>query len=134
MPEYLLDTNVCVRILNGRSQRVVRRLRQVKPSRVALCSLVKAELIHGARKSRDVAANIRNLRRFFEPFQSFPFDDRCAEAYGTLRAELERAGTPIGENDLLIAATALTNDLILVTHNQREFSRIVGLELEDWEA
>lgn len=130
---YLLDTNVCIRLLTGRSSRLVRRLRQVRPSRIALCSVVKAELTFGARKSRDVAANMRSLRRFFEPFPSHPFDDRCAELYGSLRAELELSGTPIGNNDLLIAATALAHDLTLVTHNTREFSSVVGLELEDWD-
>lgn len=130
---YLLDSNACIGILTGRSRPLVRRLRQVSQTKIALCSIVKAELVFGARKSRDVAANSRTLRRFFAPFPSYPFDDRCAETYGNLRAELERSGSPIGGNDLLIAATAVANDLVLVTHNQREFSKVVGLELEDWE-
>ena len=131
---YLLDTNACIHLLTGRSRRLARRLREQKQSEIALCSTVKAELVYGARRSRELARNARLLRRFFEPFVSFPFDDRCAETYGYLRSELERAGNPIGPNDLFIAATALANDLTLVTHNQREFSRVVGLETEDWEA
>lgn len=131
---YLLDTNACIGLLTGRSSRLARRLRQVKPSRVALCAIVKAELLYGARKSREVAANARTLRRFFEPLRSFPFDDRCAETYGALRAELERNGSPIGHHDLQIAAIAIANDLVLVTHDQRSFSRVVDLESEDWEA
>lgn len=131
---YLLDSNACIGILTGRSRDLIHRLRQVSQTKIALCSIVKAELVFGARKSRDVAANARTLRRFFAPFPSYPFDDRCAEVYGSLRAELERSGSPIGGNDLLIAATAVANDLVLVTHNQREFSQVVGLELEDWEA
>ena len=66
-------------------------------------------------------------------FVSLLFDDRCADHYGRIRNELEPGGTPIGPNDLMIAATATAHDLILVTHNTREFGRVVGLEIEDWE-
>jgi len=73
------------------------------------------------------------LKRFFDAFISLPFDDRSAAVYGDIRAKLERQGTPIGPNDLMIAAIALANDLILVTHNLREFERIDNLKYEDWE-
>jgi tRNA(fMet)-specific endonuclease VapC len=131
---YLLDTNACIRILNGTSARLVARLRQHEPNEIRLCSVVKAELIFGARRSARAADNLRLLRRFFEPFDSLPFDDECAERYAVIRNELERAGTPIGPNDMLIAATAVTHAAVLVTHNVAEFSRVVGLALEDWEA
>jgi len=75
--------------------------------------------------------NLRLLEHFFEAVASLPFDDRCAGEYGVIREELERAGTPIGPNDLLIAATALAHDGTLVTHNIREFSRVPGLRMED---
>ena len=87
----------------------------------------------GARKSSDPARNLRVLRRFFEPLGSLPLDDAGAEAYGSIHFELERSGLPIGANDLLIAATAVAHDAVLVTHNVREFSRVPGLRLEDWE-
>lgn len=73
------------------------------------------------------------LRRFFGPLISLPFDDRCAEEAGLIRLDLERSGRPIAPNDLLIAAIARAHDLVLVTHNSREFGRIPGLQLEDWE-
>jgi tRNA(fMet)-specific endonuclease VapC len=130
---YLLDSNACIRILNGASEPLQRRLRSCSPTEVSLCSVVKAELYFGARKSARQAENLRLVERFFSVFPSFGFDDRCAEVYGTIRSELERSGIPIGPNDLLIAATAIANDLILVTHNTREFERVVGLHLEDWE-
>ena len=79
------------------------------------------------------AAGKRLLTSFFAPLISLPFDDACAEEYGALRATLAAAGRPIGPNDLLIAATALAHDLTLVTHNLREFSRVAGLKIEDWE-
>lgn len=130
---YLLDTNVCVRILNKTSDKVVDRLRGTHPGYVFLSSVVKAELVYGAYKSSRSAENLRLLKRFFGPFVSIPFDDRCHEHYGRIRCDLERAGEPIGPNDVMIAASALAHSLTLVTHNQREFRRVAGLELEDWE-
>ena len=130
---YLLDTNSCIRILNNSSPALVARLQKEAPSVMRLSSVTKAELLYGARHSTKVAANLRLLEHFFAPFISLPFDDRCAEHYGAIRAELAARGLPIGPNDLLIAATARGYDLVLVTHNTREFSRVAGLKLEDWE-
>jgi tRNA(fMet)-specific endonuclease VapC len=130
---YLLDTNTCIRYLNGQSAAVKARLEQLNRQDVNLCSIVKAELLYGAQKSRIRERMIAGLIHFFVGFVSLPFDDRAAEVYGTIRADLERQGTPIGPNDLLIAAIALANGAILVTHNSREFSRVAGLKTEDWE-
>lgn len=130
---YLLDTNACIRLLNNSSPALVARLRAEDPAQLRLCSVVKAELLFGARHSRRVAENLRLLARFFAAFGSLPFDDACAERYGVIRAQLCRDGTPIGPNDLLIAAVALAHDLTLVTHNVDEFSRVAGLRWEDWE-
>lgn len=131
---YLLDTNACIRLLNGTAPRLVERLERHRATDIALCSVVKAELTYGAFRSSRVAENLRLLDRFYAPFVSFPFDDRCVEAYGRIRNDLERAGTPIGPNDLMIAATAVANDLTLVTANTREFERVIGLDLENWES
>jgi tRNA(fMet)-specific endonuclease VapC len=131
---YLLDTNTCIRILNGSSAAVAARLQATDPADVRLCAVVKAELLYGARKSMRAEANLQLLRRFFKPLGSLPFDDPCAEEAGFIRFELERSGRPIGPNDLLIAATARAHGLILVTHNRREFGRVAGLRIEDWEA
>jgi tRNA(fMet)-specific endonuclease VapC len=131
---YLLDTNACIRILNGTSPSLVERLRTVPRSLVRLSSVVKAELLYGARKSTRTAENLLLLQLFFDTIASLPFDDRCAEEYGVLRAELDRAGTPIGPNDLMIAATARVHRAVLITHNVREFSRVANLQTEDWES
>ena len=80
----------------------------------------------------EIALNLQ--KSFLSQFVSLPFDDSCAEIYGKVRADLAKAGTPISSNDLQIASIALANNLILVTHNVREFSRIEGLKIEDWEA
>lgn len=130
---YLLDTNACIKILNDDSPRLVARLRSHRPSEIALCSIVKAELIFGARKSARAAANLATLREFFAAFHTHPFDDASAEQYGVIRSELERVGLPIGPHDLMIAAIAISRDAILVTHDVAEFSRVVGLRWEDWE-
>ena len=131
---YLLDTNACIRILNNISPALVARIREHSPSEIRLCSVVKAELCYGARHSSQPAKNLRLLRDFFLPFRTHTFDDNCAEHYGVIRNELSRTGKLIGPNELMVAATAIANDLILVTHNTDEFSRVVGLRWEDWEA
>ena len=130
---YLLDTNACIRILNDTSPLLVQRLASHAPSEIRLCSVVKAELLYGARHSQRVAENLKLLAHFFAPFVSLPFNDRCAEEYGQIRVELAQAGTLIGPNDLLIAAIARAYNLTLVTHNVEEFGRVNGLRLEDWE-
>ena len=131
---YLLDTDTCINILNDRTSPSASRLAQHNPSEIRLCSVVKAELIYGAWRSDRVAENTRRLQSFFAPLISIYFDDRCAEEYGIIKAELSRQGMLIGPNDLLIASIAKANGLILVTHNVGEFSRVVGLRIEDWEA
>ena len=130
---YLLDTNTCIGVLTNRSLSTIERLRARDSSEICLCSVVKAELLYGARKSERVAENLRLLAEFFAPFVCLPFDDRCAENYGLIRAGLEKSGTPIGPNDLMIAAIAWTHDRTLITHNTGEFSRVVGLKVEDWQ-
>jgi tRNA(fMet)-specific endonuclease VapC len=130
---YLLDTNTCIQLLNRKASAVSRRFALQAPHEIALGSVVKAELLYGARHSMQVEENLSLLRSFFAPLVSLAFDDRCAEEYGQIRADLRRQGRPIGPNDLLIAATARAFDAILVTHNGAEFGRVAGLRLEDWE-
>ena len=131
---YILDTNACIRILNNSSLTLVTQLQQHKPSDIFLCSVVKAELIYGAYHSAHPAENLRVLEKFFEPFVSLPFDDQCSLIYGRIQSDLARNGTPIGPNDLLIASIAMSNKFTLVTANTREFGRVVGLPLVNWES
>ncbi len=95
--------------------------------------MVKAELCYGARKSARAEANLDRLRAFFAPLVCLPFDDLAADHYGAIRAELERQGTPIGPNDLVIAATARARRVTLITANTHEFGRVPGLEIENWQ-
>lgn len=130
---YLLDANACIAILNDSESAVATKLVTVPRHDVALCQMIKAELYFGAFNSQRQEDNLAALDRFFSQFLILPFDDEAARAYGRIRVELNRAGTPIGPNDLVIAATSLRHDATLVTHNTREFSRIRGLRLEDWQ-
>ncbi len=130
--KFLLDTNVCVRYLTGRSLKIKARF-ELEAGNFCLCAPVKAELLAGAYKSARVEENLHTLDIFFSGIPSLPFDDAVADHYGQIRAVLQSAGTPIGPIDLLIAAIARANALILVTHNTGEFNRVAGLNLEDWE-
>lgn len=131
---YLPDTNACIRYLNAPASPVAEKFSAAKPGDIALCDVVKMELYYGAYRSSRQQDNLVLLRRFFAAFPSLPFEDAAADICGRVRALLANAGTPIGPYDLQIAAIALANGLILVTHNTREFSRVPGLALEDWEA
>ena len=130
---YVLDSNVCIRLLNEQHEGIKAQFMSHAPSEIFLCSIVKAELLFGARHSQRVEANLQRLELFFAPLGSLLFDDKCAEMYARIRHMLSMDGALIGPNDMLIAAIAMANDMILVTHNQKEFSRIIGLRLEDWE-
>lgn len=131
---YLLDSNVCIRLLNQKDTGIEKYFRACDPTEIALCSIVKAELLYGARHSQRVEANLQRLNMFFSPLESLPFNDDCAVIYGRIRQELSMQGCLIGPNDLMIAAIALANDAVLVTHNQKEFCRVAGLRLTDWES
>jgi tRNA(fMet)-specific endonuclease VapC len=132
--KYLLDTNACIRYLNARSERLRQRLDGTPPEDVNVCSIVEAELFFGAAKSVWPEKTLRTQRVFLEKFRSVPFDTDAALQYGQIRADLERRGTPVGANDLLIASIALANGLTLVTHNMQEFAAVRGLSVEDWES
>jgi tRNA(fMet)-specific endonuclease VapC len=130
---FLLDTNVCVVYLNQPQSIVSEQLHHYQPQDIAVCSIIKAELFYGAMKSQRPEQTLAKQQHFLSAFQSLPFDDKAASIFGRIRADLQRQGKPIGPYDLQIAAIALANDLTLVTHNTREFSRINGLRLVDWE-
>jgi tRNA(fMet)-specific endonuclease VapC len=130
---YLLDTNVCVQYLRGRSKLVQQRLAATPVSDVRVCSVVVAELYLGALRSARPAANRAQIDAFLQPYFSLPFDDAAAEQHAQIRHHLEALGTPIGPYDLQIAAIALAKGLTLVTNNTSEFSRVPGLTFDDWQ-
>ncbi len=131
---HLLDANSCINHLrNGPASKVTAKLSAAPPGSIAVCSVVVAELIYGAYRSAQPARNLLEVRTFCGQFPSLPFDNQAAAEYGRIRAHLASLGTAIGPNDLLIAAIALVHDLTLVTHNVREFGRVPGLRIEDWQ-
>lgn len=129
---YLLDTNTCIHFLNGSSSNIKQQLQNSTPHEIVLCSVVKAELLYGARHSQKVEANLQRLKQFFAPLNSLSFDDRSAEEYAQIRTDLTRQGKLISPNDLMIAAIARAHDAILVTNNTAEFQRVANLRLVDW--
>ena len=131
---YLLDTNVCIQLLNNTNSALNERLKQEEPEDIYLCTVVQMELYYGAYRSLRREQNMALLEPFFNQFTILLLDPEAARIAGKIRSDLAALGTPIGPYDLQIAAIALANDLTLVTHNVREFSRVVGLRIEDWEA
>lgn len=129
---FLLDTNICAYLINRRPAGVYERLLQHQNDGVSLSSLTVAELRYGADKSSRPAQNHGALDEFLVPLGVFAFDAEAAAAYGQLRVDLERRGTPIGPLDTLIAAHALSLGAVLVTNNVREFARVPGLRVENW--
>ena len=127
---YLLDTNACIALLNGRPPSLVDRVRRHTPSEFGLPAPVTYELYYGAFKSRYTDRNLGLLDRI--AFEVVPFDAADARAAGEVRAKLEAIGRPIGPLDTLIAGQALARGLILVTANTQEFVRVEGLHCEDW--
>jgi tRNA(fMet)-specific endonuclease VapC len=131
--DYLLDSNACITYLNGRSPELKQRLESHNPENIYVCSIVKAELYYGAMRTRNPIETLQAQKEFLNNFSSLAFNDEAAEHYGKIRATLAAKGQMIGPNDLLIAAIALANQVTLVTHNTREFNRVSGLIIEDWQ-
>jgi tRNA(fMet)-specific endonuclease VapC len=130
---YLLDTNTCIAYLNRSSQSICDYLLAYSPDEICVCDVVKYELYYGAYKSTRVKENLENLQVFFSELISLPFDGVAAEICGKIRATLQAEGTPIGSYDFQIAAIAIANNLTLVTHNTKEFERVPGLSIVDWQ-
>ncbi len=127
----LLDTNICIYIINAKPPAVLARFQQYRLGDIGLCSVVAAELAFGVAQSGS-ARNREALDMFLAPLTILPFDAAAVWIYGDLRADLERRGTPIGSLDTMIAAHALSQHALLVTNNSREFAKVPGLQLDNW--
>lgn len=132
---YLLDANTCIGWLRQNQPQIVARMEAETPTDICLCSVVVGELLFGVERSDPVHRANTSLRvdQLRQQFASLPFDDAAAEQYARIRADLTGRGLLIGGNDMMIAAIALARGCTLVTHNTSEFSRIVGLMIEDWQ-
>ena len=129
---YLLDTNICIYIINKKPASVIKRIQTKQPEQIAISTITQAELEYGIARSRNVDQNRIALLEFLFPFLLIDFDQMAAVQYGLIRASLESRGKPIGSMDMLLAAQAVSRDLILVTNNEKEFHRIEDLKLENW--
>jgi tRNA(fMet)-specific endonuclease VapC len=131
---YLLDTNICIYIHRQKPEKVLTRFQKLKPGDAAISVITWGELLYGAEKSKQR----KKILQMFEEFKTFvpvlPIPETAGNTYGTIRASLESKGTPIGNNDLWIAAHAKAADLTIVTNNEREFQRIPGLKIQNWAA
>lgn len=129
---YMLDTNICIYSIKHKPESVFRRLQEHDPSEICISSVTYAELVHGVEKSQAVEKNRLALTLLLASIEILDFDALAAEAYGKIRADLEKGGTPIGPLDMMIAGHAKSLDYCIVTNNTKEFSRVRGLKLENW--
>lgn len=130
--KFMLDTNTCIYLIKKKSPKIVNYLKRQSVGDVGISSITLAELCYGVSKSEQIDRNREALRDFILPLEVAEFDEKAAEAYGNVRANLENSGTPIGSMDLLIGSHALSLQVVLVTNNIREFRRIKGLKVADW--
>ena len=128
---YLLDTNICIYLINHKPQQVFERFRQYQLGQLAVSSITASELAFGVEKSGS-ERNKRALKKFLSPLEILPYDEQAVWHYAQLRHDLQSKGQTIGSLDMLIAAHALALDVVLVTNNTKEFERIERLKLENW--
>lgn len=129
---YLLDTNICIYIRRKRPPEILARFKNLQPGDLGISVITYGELSYGAAKSAEPERAQAGLQRLIEIVPVLPLPEDAGRAYGAIRAALGARGSPIGPNDLWIAAHALASRLILVTNNEREFKRVKGLTLENW--
>lgn len=129
---YLIDTNICIYIMNSHPPEVIQHFRNSGVGNIFLSSITVSELQYGVCKSKQQNKNQKRLNEFLVPFEILPYDDNAAYHYGHIRANLEKRGCLIGPLDMLIAAHALSKNLILITNNEKEFTKVEALRLENW--
>jgi tRNA(fMet)-specific endonuclease VapC len=130
--KLLLDTNICIYIIKQQPVVVLKHFLEYQVGDIGISSITLSELRFGVAKSTNSEKNAEALDEFIIPLEVVPYDDAAAQAYGEIRAILEKAGTPIGSMDMLIAAHAVSLGIPLVTNNTREFLRVHSITLVDW--
>lgn len=130
---YMLDTNICIYAIRHKPEQVFFKLQEHDPSEICISSVTYAELVHGVEKSQSIEKNRVALALLLAGIEIMDFDSYAAESYGKIRADLEKAGKPIGPLDMLIAGHAKSLGCTVVTNNTREFMRVNGLQLENWD-
>ena len=128
----MLDTNICIYAIKHKPEQVFLKLQEHDPSEVCISSVTYAELVHGVEKSQSIEKNRVALALLLANIEIMDFDTSAAESYGKIRADLEKAGKPIGPLDMMIAGHAKALGYVVVTNNTKEFERVEGLKLENW--
>ena len=129
---FFLDTNTCIYFLKGLHGNIQKTLQTKKPQEIKIPAMVMAELLFGAEHSKRVKQNRETVINFLVPYEIVPFDATAAEMYARIRSQLASLGTPIGPNDLIVAAIVLAHQGTLVTNNQQEFKRVKRLRVTNW--
>ena len=130
--KYLIDTNICIYIMNKRPAGIIKKFRRFELGDIGISTITVSELQYGVAKSIHRKENQQRLDQFMAPLEILAYDEMAAKAYGDIRFHLEKNGQPIGPLDVLIAVHALSKNLILVTNNEKEFKRIKNLQVENW--
>ena len=129
---FLIDTNICIYIINKRPPEVIQKFKDKEVGQIGISSITVSELQYGVSNSKFREQNLRRLEEFLTPFHILSYDESASKFYGEIRSQLEKQGSIIGPLDLLIAAHALSQKLVLVTNNEKEFKRIPSLKVENW--
>lgn len=129
---YMLDTNICIYAIKHKPEQVFLKLQEHEPLEICISSVTYAELVHGVEKSRAIEKNRVALALLLANIEIMDFDSSAAESYGKIRADLEKAGKPIGPLDMMIAGHAKSLGYTIVTNNMKEFMRVNGVKLENW--
>ena len=130
--KYMLDTNICIYLMNNKSNKIIDRFHNTDPKELCISNITYSELMYGVEKSKKRELNFTKLLLFLSDINILNYDFYASEEYGRIRAELEKKGKIIGPYDLLIAAHAKSKNLILVTNNTKEFKRVEQLKIENW--
>jgi len=130
--KYLIDTNICIYIINKRPAAVIKKFKQFELGEIGISTITVSELQYGVAKSTYRKKNEIRLEEFLAPLEILTYDQTAARVYGDIRFQLEKRGRPIGPLDLLIAAHAISQNLVLITNNDKEFKRIKKLKIENW--
>ena len=130
--KYLIDTNICIYIMNKRPPAVIKKFKRFELGEIGISTITVSELQYGVSKSDHRKKNADRLNEFLAPLEMLTYDQMAARVYGDIRFQLENLGQPIGPLDLLIAAHAISRDLVLISNNEGEFKRIKRLKVENW--
>ena len=129
---FLIDTNICIDIMNNHPPEVIQKFREIGVGNICISSITVSQLQYGACKSKQMKKNLKRLDEFLSPFEVLAYDENASNYYGKIRTNLEKQGYVIGPLDMLIAAHALSENLTLITNNEKEFNRVKSLKVENW--